>query len=222
MRAIRIIAAVLTLVGLSGTAASAVEAGEPDSVWVLMNASARDLPEGRRKELLREAETLARAALEGHEADTDRRYALAVVLGLRATIEGGRTKVRVASALSTELEAILAADPNHAGARHLLGRLHAGVRRMNRVTRWIATNLLGGDELKRATWEAAEENLLFAERSAPSVSDHHLQLALLYRDTGRQELAVVELEHVMETQASTAMEMGVQREATEVWSELQP
>jgi hypothetical protein len=49
-----------------------------------------------------------------------------------------------------------------------------------------------------------------------------LQLALLYRDTGRQELAVVELEHVMETQASTAMEMGVQREATEVWSELQP
>lgn len=102
----------------------------------------------------------------------------------------------------------------------MLGRLHAGIRRMNRVTRWIATNLLGGDELKRATWELAEENLAFAEEHAPGVADHHLQLALLYRDTGRRDLASEELSHVLEFEASTELELEIQAEAREVWSEL--
>jgi hypothetical protein len=192
-----------------------------DSVWVLIDASEAAENEDRAKELLREAEALARAAVHGHEDDIDRRYTLAVVLGLRANIEGGQTKVRVASAMSEELDVILAAEPGHAGARHMLGRLHAGVRRMGRVTRWIATNLLGGGELKRATWEAAEENLAYAERQEPGVSDHHLQLALLYRDTDRPDMALEELSHVMAMQATTAMELNVQSEAMEVWSDLQ-
>lgn len=192
----------------------------PDTVVTLVE-QATDTPEGDlRKALLRDAEGHARAAVSGHEDDIGRRYALAVVLGLRANSEGGQTKVRAASDLSKELETILAADPSHAGARHMLGRLHAGIRRMNRVTRWIATNLLGGDELKRATWELAEENLRFAEEHSPGVADHHLQLALLYRDTGRRDLAVAELQHVMEFEASTELELEVQAEAREVWSDL--
>lgn len=193
-----------------------------DSVWVLVDASAAAEDDKDRKDILREAEALAQSALVGHEGDIDRRYLLAVVLGLRANVEGGREKVRVAAALSEELDSILAMDPDHAGARHMLGRLHAGVRRMGRITRWIATNLLGGDELGKATWEAAEENLLFAEQHDPDVLDHHLQLALLYRDTERSELAVEEIAHVMRMQASTAMELAVHQEAMEVWSELQP
>jgi hypothetical protein len=222
MNTITMIAVAITLAGVPDRAAAVDPSGEPDSVWVLVNAAAGTDDEGERKRLLREAEDLARTAVTEHEADTERRYLLAVVLGLRATAEGGQTKVRVAAELSEQLDAILATAPNHAGARHLLGRLHAGVRRMNRITRWIATNLLGGDELKRATWEAAEENLVFAERNAPEVADHHLQLALLYRDTGRSEFAVQELWHVMDMGASTAMELLVRQEAMEVWSDLAP
>jgi len=197
-------------------------AGEsvPDTVVALV-ALATDAPEGdTRKALLRLAEDEARASVVGHENDLARRYALAVVLGLRANAEGGQTKVRTASDLSDELDAILAVDPAHAGARHMLGRLHAGVRRMNRVTRWIATNLLGGNELKRATWEAAEENLAFAETQAPGVADHHLQLALLYRDTDRRELALAELQHVLQFEATSALEAEVLAEAHEVASDL--
>lgn len=128
--------------------------------------------------------------------------------------------VRAAADLSTELEAILAIDPDHAGARHMLGRLHAGVLRLNRVTRWVATNLLGGDELKRATWQAAEEHMSFAERRAPNVSDHHLQLALLYRDTGRRELARAEIAHALALEARSPLEITVREEAQRVWSEL--
>jgi hypothetical protein len=91
---------------------------------------------------------------------------------------------------------------------------------MNRVTRWIATNLLGGDELRKATWEAAEENLAFAEDRAPEIADHHLQLARLYHDTGRSELALRELDHVVEVPAVTALELAVRAEAMALREEL--
>jgi hypothetical protein len=194
----------------------------PDTVVVLVERATQATEVDDRKAFLRQAEEQARASMVGYENDIGRRYALAVVLGLRANIEGGQTKVRAASALSDELDAILAVAPAHAGARHMLGRLHAGVRRMNRITRWIATNLLGGDELKRATWEAAEENLAFAEEHAPGVADHHLQLALLFRDTGRPELARAELEHVLAFDATTALEAEVLAEAKDVLADLAP
>jgi hypothetical protein len=197
-------------------------AGEtvPDTVVVLVER-ATQAPEGdARKSLLRQAEEQARLSLAGPDVDFGRRYALAVVLGLRANAEGGQTKVRAASDLSAELDSLLAAEPGHAGARHMLGRLHAGVRRMNRITRWIATNLLGGDELKRATWEVAEENLLYAEQQMPAVADHHLQLALLYRDTGRPHLAVGELQHVLAITPTSALEREVFAEASQVLADL--
>jgi len=195
-------------------------ASVPDTVVALVELATRAPAGDERKAFLRQAEVQARAALAEQGTDLDRRYALAVVLGLRANAEGGQTKVRAASDLSKQLDSILATDPGHAGARHMLGRLHAGVRRMNRVTRWIATNLLGGGELKRATWEAAEENLVYAEQREPSVADHHLQLALLYRDTGRPDLAMGELEHALALAPTNALEEEVHAEATEVLADL--
>jgi hypothetical protein len=192
----------------------------PDSIWALVDAAVQ-ADDDRRKAILRDVEARVRAALAEDETSVDRRYALAVVLGARANTEGGQSKVRAAAELHEQLVAILEVDAGHVGARHLLGRLHAGVRRMSGVTRWIATNLLGGGELKRATWTAAEENLAYAEARAPEVPDHHLQLALLYRDTDRPELAAEEIRHVMALQAFTAMDMAVQAEASRVWADLQ-
>jgi hypothetical protein len=91
---------------------------------------------------------------------------------------------------------------------------------MNRITRWIATNLLGGDELKKATWEEAERNLAFAEAQIPEVAEHHLQLANLYRDTDRRDLALVEVEHVLALPATTPMEIATREEATELKEKL--
>jgi hypothetical protein len=191
-----------------------------DSIWMLVDAAVA-ADEDRRKEILRDVEASVRAALAEDETSIENQYALAVVLGARANTEDGQSKVRAAAELHEQLVGILEIAPEHVGARHLLGRLHAGVRRMSRITRWIATNLLGGSELKRATWEAAEENLAYAEANGPQVADHHLQLALLYRDTDRPDLAVQEIQHVMALQAVTAMDLAVQAEASRVWAELQ-
>jgi hypothetical protein len=190
--------------------------GVPDTVWTLVEAAVAAGRDDRTKDLLKEAEAQARSAVEGHEDDVGLRFALAVVLGLRANIEGGRTKVGAASELHKELQAILVLDPDHARARHMLGRLHAGVLRMNSVTRWLATNLLGGGELKKATWAEAERNLAFAEREVPEVADHHLQLANLYRDTQRPELASAEVDHVLAMPIRSAMDQAAHDEALEL------
>jgi hypothetical protein len=198
-----------------------VTEGVPDTVWLLVEATYAENDGDKVKELLEDAEAHARLAVEGHEDDLGRRFALAVVLGRRADREGGRTKVRVASDFHEELLVILEMDPEHTQARHLMGRLYAGVRRMGRVTRWIATNLLGGNELKKATWEAAEEHLAFAEIRDSGVADYHLQLANLYRDTDRPEMAAAEARHVMDLPATTPLEQAVRTEAEELIEEIE-
>lgn len=193
-----------------------VEDGMPDTVWILVEAATATSDRDGARDLLKRAERLARQEVVGHESDVERRLALAVVLGLRADREGGSARVRAASELHGELVRILELQPDHAGARHLLGRLHAGVRRMNRVTRWIATNLLGGDVLRKATWAEAEQNLAFAATHAPDVSDHHLQLANLYRDTNRPELALEEVDRALSLPARSPLERAVLEEAREL------
>lgn len=98
----------------------------------------------------------------------------------------------------------------------MLGRLHAGVRRMNGVVRFIATRLLGGEALGDASWEEAERHLDFAERHAPEVPDHHLQLARLYHDTDRPALAQAEVEHVLALPAVSPMEQAAREEALQL------
>jgi hypothetical protein len=194
--------------------------GVPDTVWVLIERAADQEEDDHAKKLLREAEALARESLNDHEQSVGRRFALAAALGMRADREGGGRKVRTASALYEELESILELDPEHARARHMMGRLHAGVRRMNRVTRWVATNLMGGDVLGKASWEEAERHLVFAEERAPEVPDHHLQLARLYAHTDRPARAAEEVEHVLAMEPDSPMERAAVEEARQLQEEL--
>jgi hypothetical protein len=192
----------------------------PDTVWVLMETSVVTEDDDTMKEMLREAESHARDAVVDNETNVGRRFALAAVLGMRADREGGLTKIRAASSLYDELEVVLELDPDHAEARYMMGRLHAGIRRMGGVTRWLATNLLGGATLKSASWEEAERHLVFAESKAPEVPDHHLQLARVFLDTERPELAEAELEHVIAMTPTSPMEHAARAEALELQAEI--
>jgi hypothetical protein len=194
--------------------------GVPDSVWMAVEAAIAAKDKDKTRQLLKDAEVAARSAVDGHEGEVGRRFALAVVLGLRADREGGKTKITIASELKKELDATLALDPDHGRARHMRGRLSAGVLRMNRITRWIATSMLGGGELNKATWPGAERDLAFAEVTVPEVGDHHLQLAYLYRDTRRPELAQIETEHALALPRRTALEQAVHDEALKLKEKL--
>jgi hypothetical protein len=137
------------------------------------------------------------AAVRARPGDTDTRYFLALVIGGRTEVEGGRTKIQLAGKLHEELVQVLARDPRHAGAQHLLGRLHAGVLRLNSVTRFLAVRLFGASALAGASWDEAQQLLEAAAFAEPCSPDHHFELARLYQDRGRDDLARRELDAIL-------------------------
>ena len=145
---------------------------------------------------LREAVATARAAVALDSASADARYRLAAALGLAADQAGGLSKISFAREAYAETEVTLALDPDHGGAHHILGRLHAGALRLGRLNRLIARGLGLGEILSTASWESAERHLRIALERDPDPLVHTVELAkLLLRrerwDEGRALLTEV-------------------------------
>jgi len=154
-----------------------------------------DLAEARAR-LLTWEDTLRRAA-RSRPDDPGAQFRLGVALGARAEVEGGLTRVRVAKELESQLDVLLALEPAHPGALHLRGRLHAAVLRLDGVTRFLATRIMGAGELGQASWEEARANMEAAEETDPCMPEHHYELARLYAELGNASGAAREIGHVL-------------------------
>lgn len=143
---------------------------------------------------LEQAEAEARAAVALDSTDADAHYWLAASLGLQADEQGGLAKISAARGAYAETLAALRLDPAHPGARHILGRLHAGALRLSRVNRLIARGLGLGPILSSASWESAEQNLRAAATGDPDRWVHELELAKLLVRRGRREEGAALLE----------------------------
>jgi len=150
-----------------------------------------------RKCFFRMGEALARHLVFEDPNDPEPRYWYAAAMALRAAEEGGRTQVGLAQRAHEQARITLTVAPGHAGAQHVLGRLHAAVMRLSRFKRFIAIRILGGKVLSEASWETAESYLAAAARLQPEISTHHYELGALYLDTHRPELALVAFERVL-------------------------
>ena len=126
-----------------------------------------------------EAVTVGRAAVALDSADAAGHYWLAAALGLAADQAGGLAKINFAREAYTETMKTLAIAPDHAGGHHILGRLHAGGLRLNRLNRLIARGLGLGMILSTASWESAEADLRFALETDPDPLVHSVELAKL-------------------------------------------
>jgi hypothetical protein len=140
----------------------------------------------------------ARAAALERPDDVEARYRLAAVIGASLEHRSGGSKVSAAKEVHALVVRVLEDAPGHAGARYILGRLHAGVLRLDRVSRFVATRLLGGGALRSASWEEARTLLELSEREDPCVAEHHLELARVYAERGDSAGAARELAHVLE------------------------
>lgn len=138
-------------------------------------------------------DSLAAEAM-AHPDEVQTQYLLAAAMGSRADVEGGREKVRAAKAAHAQATRVLAMDPSHPGAQHLLGRLHAAVMRMDIVTRFLATRLIGGAVLSGASWEEAQRLLEAAAEGDPCVPDYHYELARVYAERGEPTRAIRQIE----------------------------
>jgi hypothetical protein len=157
----------------------------------------RGMDEDEAKGVLAELHDSLISVARDRPDDVELQYLLAVVAGSRAEVEGGRTRVRMASEMHRRIQNVLALDPDHPGAYHLLGRLHAAVLRMDGFTRFVATRLMGGGELGDASWEDARLLLEMAVAGAPCVPDHHYELARLYAEQGDVRRAVDRLHDLL-------------------------
>jgi hypothetical protein len=180
-----------------------LRAGEPGRLELHL-AAARELTalgilertREDRIERLRQAEAAARAALALDSASAPAHYWLAAALGLIADESGGLTKISSARSAHAEVVAALALDPHHAGARHILGRMHMGVLRLGRINRLIARGLGLGPLLSQASWQSAEENLRMSLAADPEPWVYTIELAKLLTRRGGDDEARALLEQV--------------------------
>jgi hypothetical protein len=154
-------------------------------------------------------------------ADVDAQFYVAAVLGARSEVEGGRTRntCRRDSPRPTRR----GAGPRTGAPRvpaHLLGRLNAAVMRMDWVTRFLATRILGGSELRAASWDDAERLLETAISVEPCVGDHHYQLARVYADRGKRSLAMEQLVALFDLGPKGARDYRVWGQAMELLDNL--
>jgi tetratricopeptide (TPR) repeat protein len=149
-----------------------------------LEGRARDNPR-RRSELLAQAESYARRAVALRPDDAEGHFSLARALGLAARSVGVRERVRYATEVRELALECLRLAPQHAGCNHVLGAWHAEVMRLSGVERFIARRLLGGRTLGSASWADAVRHLEAAVAAEPWRIAHRVEIAGVYRDTGR-------------------------------------
>lgn len=194
---------------------SAGAAGVDNPMWSrLMDVVTLDRDSA--KESLRALQASAASEAALRPDDVDSQFMVAAILGARAEVEGGRSKVHVADELLGQLEIVLALQPDHPGALHLLGRLNASVMRLDRVTRFVATHVMGGDRLGSASWQAAEHLFLLAISHEPCLTDHRLQLARAYADQGKTREARSQLRQLLALGPDASRDHRVWSEALEL------
>lgn len=161
--------------------------------WEAIRRGVSEARRERARERFAVAAELARQAVACEPDSARAHYTLAVAVGLHMETVGIRHKAALAHELETAAEAALAVDPDHAGAHHVLGRLHAGVMRMGTVEAFVARRILGADLVANASWSEAETHFTRARDLEPLNPYHSMELGALYLDTGRPGPARVEL-----------------------------
>ncbi len=177
--------------------AVAVRVAEALAALAAHGADAPHQAEAHRARLASVLDSLEHAIGVAAAGTTAAAYQDAVVLGGRVETLAGRDRIGAAERLYVEASALLERDPDHAGAHHLLGRLHAAVMRTGGTTRFLAKLLLGGDLLSSASWRRAIDHLSAAERGSPCFPEHHFELARALVETGRYDEARAEIDHVL-------------------------
>jgi tetratricopeptide (TPR) repeat protein len=167
-----------------------------------------------------EAVEAARAAVALDAASADAHYWLAASLGLQADQEGGKTKITLAVEAYHEAQRALELDPRHAGAHHVVGRLHTGTKHLSWMTRLIARGLGLGAILDQASWASAEFHLRTAVERDPDPLVHHVELAKLYLRRGREAEGVAILESIAGRRARYSLDEHYISEAQQILAEL--
>jgi tetratricopeptide (TPR) repeat protein len=167
----------------------------------------------------REAEAVAEDRLARDPEDVDARWWRLASWGLQVDESSARGKIRLARRIHGEAEWLLERDPHHPGAHHAMGRLHAGILRLNPVLRFFALRAVGEEELRGASWEGAEEHLRRAIQAEPCTLHHRYELARVLQDQGKETQARQEVELLLALVDRDPMDPVIRVRARLRWAE---
>jgi tetratricopeptide (TPR) repeat protein len=140
-----------------------------------------------RTQLASEALVHAKRAVELDPSSAVARLSLSVLYGKLAIEEDTRTRIEYARRIHRHAEEALALDADYAWARHVLGRWHVELSRINRAERAVVALFLGG--LPRASLDEGIAHLEEAVRLESDAVPHHVELGFAYQRAGRLEEA---------------------------------
>ena len=173
-----------------------------------------------RDTLLARGQVRARRAVRAAPGDARALFALGLVLGNTALTRGTKEKVRMATEIRSLALRAVAADSNHDGALHLLGRWNYEVMSLSGFERFIAKSILGGGVFGEASWEEARRDLERAVAIDPDRIYHRLDLARVLIARHATAAAQRELRRIGELPDRVAADSTYRRQAVELLAKL--
>ncbi len=143
--------------------------------------------EDRQRELLDQALTYSKRAVELNPEDPINVLSVAITKGKIATLGSNKAKVEAARDIKANALRAIELDPDYAWAHHVLGRWHREVDSLGAIARFFTKMLYGG--LPEASVEEAIFHLKKATELDPSGLSHYLELGFAYAAAGEIELA---------------------------------
>ncbi len=202
-------------------------AGEEDALSEPWKGVLQLLAEGRaaypaeaRMARYREAEGVAESRLARDPEDVDARWWRLATWGLQVDESSARGKIRLARQIHGEAVWLLEREPDHPGAHHAMGRLHAGILRLNPVLRFFALRAVGEEELRGASWEGAEVHLRRAVEGEPCTLHHRYELARVLQDQGKEAQARREVGFLLALEDRGPMDPVIRARARVRWEEM--
>jgi len=170
----------------------------------------------RRDSLLARGQEHARRAVRVAPNNASALFALGLLLGNTALTRGTKEKVRMATEIHSLALRAIAADSNHDGALHLLGRWNYEVMSLSGFQRFVAKSILGGGVFAQASWEEARRDLERAVTIDPQRIYHHLDLARVLAARNETAAARTELRRIAGLPNRVAADSTYRREAVEL------
>lgn len=192
---------------------------DPPPSELITQALVQPSTEARELLLLR-ADASADALVARDPTSAEALYWKAATAGLLAETAGTREKIELGKRAMAWAEEALARDSTHAGAHHVLGRIHAGVKKLGWFTRLVGRRLGMGPLLDAATWNAAEYHLRRARELEPDNLTFRLEYAVALRDMGRGNDAATELAEVLRRPAGAPLEVALHERACRMLARL--
>lgn len=163
----------------------------------------------------RKAKDLAQKAINKNPNDPEGYFVMGVALGRISLIAKTKEKVSNVRNIKKNAEEALKLDNRHAGAWHLLGRVHSGVANASAAERMAANTLFGGLP-KDCSNERAVECYKYALKYRPNYMLYMFDMAETYYFNEQFTECEETLRKILKTPNATEDDPGLKKSAQEM------